>query len=189
MRIIAGEWRSRRLVAPAGARPTADRVRQSLFDILGASVGLGPVLDLYAGSGALGLEALSRGAPSAIFVEANRAARVALERNLRALEAGARARVIGLPVLAALDLLAPEPGRFGVIFADPPYGDPGTPALLAALAGERRIWLEVEGWFVLEARAGASVPERAGALRRVRLHRVGGTALHLFAADAAREGG
>ena len=112
MRIIGGEWGGRRLHAPkSGVRPTADRVRQTLFDILGAGVSEGTVLDLYAGTGALGLEALSRGASSAIFVEASRSVRLVLERNLQELQAGPRARVIGLPVRRALEVGRSLPTR------------------------------------------------------------------------------
>jgi 16S rRNA (guanine966-N2)-methyltransferase len=191
MRIIGGEWGGRRLQAPAaGTRPTSDRVRQALFDLLDARVGHGPVLDLYAGSGALGLEALSRGAPSAIFVEANREARRTLERNVRDLGAGERARVLGVPVARALRLLRVERLRFRRIFADPPYGDPGTPALLETLGAADAEWLEEGGRLVLETRVEDAVADRAGGLRRVRRHRVGETMLHIFArVEEAEEAG
>ena len=123
MRIIAGKWRGRRLEAPAGrdVRPTADRVREALFSALGARVEGARVLDLFAGSGALGLEALSRGADSAIFVERAGPAIAILERNLAALGAADLGRIVRRDALAALGVLAAAKERFDLVFLDPPY--------------------------------------------------------------------
>jgi 16S rRNA (guanine966-N2)-methyltransferase len=123
MRIIAGALGGRRLVAPRGlgTRPTSDKVKEAVFSILGAP-GAHPfaVLDLYAGSGALGLEALSRGADRAVLVENDRAALTALERNIEALGLRDRARVVRAE--AGLALRKPGAGGpFGWIFLDPPY--------------------------------------------------------------------
>jgi 16S rRNA (guanine(966)-N(2))-methyltransferase RsmD len=124
MRLTGGLERGRRLIAPSGARtrPTASRVREALFNILGPPAG--PVLDLYAGTGALGMEALSRGAPQAVFVERDPAALSALRRNLRETKMDGRAQVIGADVRAALRRLASqgdEVGPFSWVFLDPPY--------------------------------------------------------------------
>ena len=118
MRVVAGEFRGRRLQAPRGrsTRPTADRVREALFSMLGDVSGA-RVLDLYAGSGALGIEALSRGAASAVFVERDAAAVAAIRRNLEAVGAGA-ADVRRQDVLR---FLAAATDRFDLVFADPPY--------------------------------------------------------------------
>ena len=118
MRVVAGEFRGRRLQAPRGrsTRPTADRVREALFSMLGDVSGA-RVLDLYAGSGALGIEALSRGAASAVFVERDAAAVAAIRRNLEAVGAGA-ADVRRQDVLR---FLAAAKDRFDLVFADPPY--------------------------------------------------------------------
>jgi 16S rRNA (guanine966-N2)-methyltransferase len=120
MRIIAGEWGGRRLVAPPGrdTRPTADRVREALFSILGPLDGE-RVLDLYAGSGALGLEALSRGAGSATFVERAAPALRALRANIDALEA--EARVVGGDVAGFLRSARDEGAEYDLVFLDPPY--------------------------------------------------------------------
>ena len=117
MRIVAGEFKGRRLHAPRGARtrPTADRVREALFSMLGDVTGVG-VLDLYAGSGALGIEALSRGAESAVFVERDQQALAALRRNLDAVGADAEVRRQDV----ARFLAQPE-GKFDLVFCDPPY--------------------------------------------------------------------
>jgi len=143
MRIVAGVWRGRTLTAPAGqtTRPTADRVRQALFDMLlhapwgGRAVLEGAqVLDGFAGTGALGLEALSRGAAHATFVEQDRAAMAALRANIAACRAADRSTV------EARDLLTLPPGpAFGLIFLDPPYGQALVPRALAALRAGGRI--------------------------------------------------
>jgi 16S rRNA (guanine966-N2)-methyltransferase len=114
MRLTGGLDRGRRLIAPRGARtrPTASRVREALFNILGPPAG--PVLDLYAGTGALGMEALSRGAPQAVFVERDPGALSALRRNLRETKMDDRAEVIGADVRAALRRLGAQNDKFGI---------------------------------------------------------------------------
>jgi 16S rRNA (guanine966-N2)-methyltransferase len=117
LRVVAGELRGRRLRAPRGTRtrPTADRVREALFSMLG-DVSDARVLDLYAGSGALGIEALSRGAGSAVFVERDPRAAAVLEHNLGSL--GLEQRVVRED---ALRFLARGEGTFDLVFCDPPY--------------------------------------------------------------------
>ena len=125
MRIVAGTWRGRALIAPSGptTRPTADRVRQALFDMLlhapwggRESVEGAHVLDVFAGTGALGLEALSRGAAHATFIEHDRVALAALRTNIAACRAQDRSTVL------AIDALATPPGEAAsLIFLDPPY--------------------------------------------------------------------
>jgi 16S rRNA (guanine966-N2)-methyltransferase len=117
VRVVAGEFKGRRLHAPRGTRtrPTADRVREALFSMLG-DVGGARVLDLYAGSGALGIEALSRGADSAVFVERDAQAVAAIERNLAAV--GVEANLVRQDVVR---FLARADGAFDLVFCDPPY--------------------------------------------------------------------
>jgi 16S rRNA (guanine966-N2)-methyltransferase len=119
VRVVAGELRGRKLVAPPGdaTRPTADRVREALFSILGDVSGL-RVLDLYAGSGALGIEALSRGAAAAVFVDSSQAAVTAIHRNL--CELGLEAPVQRRDALAYL-AAATAGDPYDIVFADPPY--------------------------------------------------------------------
>jgi len=132
MRIIAGQWRGRTIEAPPGAatRPTSDRAREALFSMLlsriGAFDGL-RVADLFSGTGALGLEALSRGAGHCTFVETDRAAIEALRRNVAKLGAGERADV------RAQSALHGVPGPFDLVLMDPPYGSGLGPQALAAL--------------------------------------------------------
>ena len=134
MRVIAGEFRSRRLCRPPpGVRPTSDRVREALFDSLGAVDGA-KALDLYAGTGSLGIEALSRGAISAVFVDTSRRSVGVLQQNLSSLDLSERTRVMVLDARAALRRLEEEGERFDLVFLDPPYGSVETGAVTTALA-------------------------------------------------------
>lgn len=149
VRIIAGDWRGRKLATPAGlgTRPTAARVREALFSMLASRLGGFSglrVADLYAGSGALGLEALSRGAAHGVFVERDRAALAALAANLAALKAAPRAHVVpGLVGHAP----APAPPVDLALF-DPPYDEAGLDALIAAMAA--RGWFAPGAWLSVE---------------------------------------
>jgi 16S rRNA (guanine966-N2)-methyltransferase len=155
MRIIAGEWRGRKLVAPAGTstRPTADRARETLFSMLASRLGSFDglrVADLYAGSGALGLEALSRGAAHATFVENDRAALQAIDANIAALGAAAR---ISMRAMSAAALPSTEP--FDLVFADPPYESGSGTGVAAAVA--KAGWLAKGGWMAIETHRGDQV--------------------------------
>jgi 16S rRNA (guanine966-N2)-methyltransferase len=136
VRLTGGLDRGRRLVAPrgAGTRPTGAKVREAMFNILGPPPE-DPVLDLFAGTGALGLESLSRGAATACFVEREARALAALHRNLRDLGLGARARVLASDVQAALKQLDSQGARFGWVFVDPPYAAGQITQVLEMLAG------------------------------------------------------
>ena len=160
MRIIAGTWRGRKLVAPAGAstRPTADRTRETLFSMLASRLGSFEglrVADLYAGSGALGLEALSRGALHATFVESERAAIKAIEANVAAL--GAR-ELTRLRAMSAAALPPSEP--FDLILADPPYALGSGTSVAGAVAEAR--WLAESGWMAIETQRGDAVTPPGG---------------------------
>ena len=158
MRIIAGQWRGRPLVAPKGdaTRPTADRMREALFSMLASRVGSFEdlaVADLFAGSGALGLEALSRGAASCLFVEQDRAALDALRANADKL--GIRPDVRATSVLA----LGPAAKPMDIILMDPPYGTGAGSVALDKLA--RLGWVGPATWISLET-AKAETVEVAG---------------------------
>jgi 16S rRNA (guanine(966)-N(2))-methyltransferase RsmD len=138
LRIIAGSARGRKLQVPPGrsVRPTSDRVREALFNILAAEVTGCRFLDLYAGSGAVGIEALSRGAEQVDFVEQVPTALQALQDNLQRTGLGGAARVHPMPVRRALTLLVGECALFDLVFADPPYGEQAErSALLEQLGG------------------------------------------------------
>jgi 16S rRNA (guanine966-N2)-methyltransferase len=148
MRIIAGTWRGRVIEAPPGpaTRPTADRVRETLFSMLTSRLGSFDglrVADLFAGSGALGFEALSRGAAHVTFVESEAQAIAALRRNAAKLDAGDRVQIS-----ARSGLVLPPAEPFDLIFADPPYA-PGS-GNAAAAAVMHAGWLAPGGWLAIE---------------------------------------
>lgn len=149
MRIIAGQWRGRKLVAPKGdtTRPTADRTRERLFSMLTSRLGDFAdlqVLDLFSGSGALGLEALSRGAARCTFVEQDREALAALEKNISTLDAGDRSDVRIGSVLA----LGPARKPFDLILMDPPYQSGAASVALDRLG--RLGWFAPSAWIAVE---------------------------------------
>jgi 16S rRNA (guanine966-N2)-methyltransferase len=155
MRIIAGQWRGRKLLTPEGqaTRPTADRVREALFSMLSSRLGSFDelrVADLYAGSGALGLEALSRGAAFACFVDQDPRAASAIRGNLATLAAAERALVL----TRSADAL-PSQQQFDLLFADPPYAPgSGTVALAAILKSG---WASPGSWISIETERGDRV--------------------------------
>ena len=154
MRVIAGQWRGRKLGAPAGltTRPTSDRTREALFSMLASRLGSFEGLaaaDLFAGSGALGIEALSRGAASCMFVEQDRAALTALRANLEKL--GVRADVRAQSVLG----LGPAPAPLDLILMDPPYGTGAGAVALDKLA--RLGWIGPESWVSVETGRDESI--------------------------------
>ncbi|MGL5839806.1 MAG: 16S rRNA (guanine(966)-N(2))-methyltransferase RsmD [Sphingorhabdus sp.] len=149
MRIISGTWRSRPLIAPKGdtTRPTADRTRETLFSMLASRLGSFDdikVLDLFAGSGALGLEALSRGAAACTFVEQDRAALDALDTNITKLGAKAQSDVRRSSVLS----LGPAREAYDLILLDPPYGSGAGQVAIDKLG--RLGWIAPGAWISLE---------------------------------------
>jgi 16S rRNA (guanine966-N2)-methyltransferase len=183
MRVIAGSARGRPLVAPRGAvtRPIADRVKETLFAILGERVIDARVLDLYAGSGAVGIEALSRGAAHSDFVETDRRALVAIRENLERTGLATLASVHPIDVLRYLE--GPPEGRFGIAFVDPPYAER---AILAPL--ERLVAHLAPGAMVIvKHHWRTEVPEPEG-LTPWRLRRFGETSLTFLAATDGADG-
>ena len=124
MRIISGKAKGKRLFSPRGKgiRPTADRVKESVFDILGCQWEDKRVLDLFSGTGSLGLEAMSRGSRHVVFVEASRPALTVLRKNILHCGFASRAVVLPMPVSRGLTLMGQRGETFHIIFADPPYG-------------------------------------------------------------------
>jgi 16S rRNA (guanine(966)-N(2))-methyltransferase RsmD len=186
MRVIAGEFGGRRLAAPRGkaTRPTSDRVREALFMTLEPLAGL-QVVDLFAGSGALGIEALSRGAARADFVEPDLQARRALERNLAELGIEARARVWSLRLPRGLSALKDVLASADVILADPPYGGNEARAILRALGEEP---IQEGARVVVEHHAKDDLPEREGRLARARARQYGETVVSTYRIEAEPKG-
>ena len=181
LRIIGGSWRGRRLRFPAAAliRPTPDRVRETLFNWLGAGVAGARCLDLFAGSGALGLEALSRGAAHVTFVERDPGA--ARELRARLAEWGAaNAEIVRGD---ALGFLAGAAQPFDVVFLDPPFAS-GLLEEAAALL-ERNGWLTGTARVYVECAARAGVPTLPGTWQALKAKRAGEVGYHLYARGQA----
>lgn len=183
LRIIGGQWRGRKLRFPAGApiRPTPDRVRETLFNWLGARVHAARCLDLFAGSGALGLEALSRGASHATFVECDSTA--VRELRERLVQWGAReARVVQGD---ALQFLTGPATPFGLVFLDPPFDSALLPQAAALLA--RHGWLAAGALIYVECPARTALPALPAAWQLLRAKQAGEVGYHLLEAAQAPE--
>lgn len=182
MRIIAGALKGRRLVTPRGpaTRPTADQVRIALLDALAPWLEGARVLDLFAGAGGVGLEALSRGASHATFVERDARAVAALHRNIAVLALEGRARVLREDVRRAIARLAGAGERFQITFLDPPYEPDLAAGVLAAL-GEGRVTLPA-AVVVAQHRTKQPPAPEVGVLRAYRTRRFGDTTLTFFRA-------
>lgn len=181
MRVTGGSLGSRRVHAPRGraVRPTTGRVREALFSILGARVVDARVLDLYAGTGALGFEALSRGASAATFVEAHRPTAAAIVRTAEQLGVSDRARVLAVAAERAPRLVE---GRYDVVFADPPYAYAFPYAIVGGLRAAGCV--DPETTIVYE-HAPRTEPPLGQGVRTVRTERYGDVALSFVQVDDA----
>lgn len=181
LRIVAGELRGRRIRVLPGSRvrPTPDKVREALFDILGPGLVGIAVLDACAGSGALGFEALSRGASSATFIEADRKVLDLLRENAERLGVGPRCRLLGGKA-EALIASRRAGGTFDLVLADPPYAEPlGAPILNALLAAPGTLAAGARVVLERDARSDAASASRPG-LPLVRTARYGRTCLDFY---------
>jgi 16S rRNA (guanine966-N2)-methyltransferase len=177
LRIIGGTWRGRKLRFPASAaiRPTPDRVRETLFNWLGAAVRGAQCLDLFAGSGALGLEALSRGAAHVTFIERDAAAAQALSMLLTEWQA-ADARVVRAD---ALRYLAGVARPLDIVFLDPPFASQLLGAAAARL--DERHWLKAGALIYVECAAGDGLPQLPASWQPLKAKQAGEVGYHLFA--------
>ena len=164
MRIIAGTWRSRRIEAPAGmsTRPTLDKVREAVFSMLGGSFDGGSFLDLYAGSGANGLEALSRGMESAVFTDKDHRAVSVIKKNINSLGCNEQCRVLAMTDVKALNLLHEEKKQFSFIYMDPPYAKQKNTEILRLI--DDFSLLEKGGTIVIESARDDTFNEDCGNL-------------------------
>lgn len=185
MRIIAGSAKGRRLKSVRGTavRPTADRVKEALFSILGSRFALGDteLLDLFAGSGGLGIEALSRGARRVVFVEQHAPTLSVLRANVEACGFADRVDLRRATAHRALEESAQHGERFDGILADPPYGRGLLDPLLEQVAASGV--LRSGGWLVVEHHVEERLRDAYAVLRLTRSRRYGKTALSLFEAD------
>lgn len=187
MRIVAGIARGRRLRAPKGrlVRPTADRVKEAVFSILESREGCAGqrVLDLFAGAGTLGIEALSRGAAEVVFVDPARSATDAIRSNLAA--TGLDGEVLAMPAERAIKQLAVAGRRFDRVFIDPPYGEGWIARTLAALDAARLV--NDDGLVVVEHGKGEEAAPAVGLLVQELARRYGDTHVAVYRADASGE--
>ena len=179
MRIITGRYKGAilRTVRGDSVRPTQDRVREALFSIIGDKVVGAAVLDLYAGSGGLGIEALSRGAMSGTFVERSKPVAVILQENIDRIKAP-NCRVFTAPVDKALARLAADGIRFDIVFMDPPYGKDLVPATLQRLAHHKLV--TNQGRVIAEHEYRTTLPQEIPPFYRVDSRRYGDTAFSIY---------
>ena len=183
MRVIAGRFKGRHLRAPRGyaVRPTSDKVKGALFNILGSRIEGAKVMDLFAGTGSIGIEALSRGASHVLFVEDDPAARDALEANLEAFEIPSREATLWKRhgVAGLIRHLKTRPGETAdLIFADPPYRQPETLRLLRPFVAG--LGLADDGWLVIEHARDAEIPAPEPPVALARTCSYGDTVLSIF---------
>jgi 16S rRNA (guanine966-N2)-methyltransferase len=185
MRIIAGKFRSRQLksLKDLSLRPTSDRLRETLFNVLGDLVAGARFVDLFAGTGAIGIEALSRGAREAIFIEKHAPTMALIKKNLESLEIRNGARLLTKDALHALRQLAGEPAMpssgADLLFLDPPYADKGQYTEILAFLGESSL-LADGAIVVAEHLRTLDLPETFAKLERVRVLRQGDAALTFY---------
>jgi len=186
MRVIAGSARGVRLSAPAGlkTRPTADRVKEALFSILASRQNLAGarVLDICAGTGSLGIEALSRGAASCCFIEQERPVLGILEKNLARSGLADRGECLALDAMIGLKRLSKQGKTFDIVFLDPPYSSSLYAAVSEALSS--LLLLSNEGVLVAECSARSPLAERYGMLVRIDRRAYGDTALEFFVRES-----
>jgi 16S rRNA (guanine966-N2)-methyltransferase len=186
VRVIAGKFRSRKLKGPGKLRlrPTSDRLRETLFNILGAAVEDSLFIDLYAGTGAIGIEAISRGARETIFVEAHAATAALVRANLESLGARGGAEVIEAPALRGLERIAARHMVADFIYVDPPYDEDEEYTNVLEYLDVSHL-VAPAGLVIVEHRNKMELPERLDRLERVRLLEQGDAALSFYRLAAA----
>ncbi len=186
MRIIAGQFRSRKLAAPPGVttRPTSDRLRETLFNVLAPALADTVFLDLYAGSGAVGIEAISRGARQVYFVESDRKAVRTIRDNLKSLAIEEGFEVLEREVIMALRLLDSQVVRCDVVFLDPPYGFHGAYEQVLGFLSQSRL-LHGESIVIAEHDKHFDLGDTVGALTRYRTLKQGDAVLSFYRKPAA----
>lgn len=186
MRVIAGKYRSRRLKGPGRLRlrPTGDRLRETLFNILGPSVEESLFVDLYAGTGAIGIEAISRGARLAVFIESHAASARLVRQNLESLAIRDSAEVIEGDAVRGLETLASRHLIADFIFLDPPYQETTEHLRVLEFLDASRL-IAPHGIVIVEHRRNTELPERLMRIERTRLLEQGDGALSFYRLAAA----
>lgn len=180
MRVIAGTHRGRRIRAVKGnrTRPTADRVKEALFNILQSRIYNSRFLDLYSGTGSIAIEALSRGAGRAVLVEEDKAALNVIAKNLSDLGLESQAVVLGREVAGSLLFLGNKKEQFDLIFLDPPYRDGKEKEVLSGL--ENNDLMASGGMVIVEHQRKNDLPDRVGIFYKQRVAVYGDTALAFY---------
>jgi 16S rRNA (guanine(966)-N(2))-methyltransferase RsmD len=188
MRVIAGKYRSRRLIAPRGleTRPTSDRLRETLFNVVAAQVPGSVWLDLFAGTGAVGIEALSRGARAAYFVESSSRAVGVIRANLAALLIAEGATIVEREAAAALPVLAAQQVTCDFCFLDPPYRQTRDYEQVLTILSQSTL-LKPGGLVIAEHDKHLDPPESVGRLHRRRKLRQGDAVLSFYSREPAQE--
>ena len=190
MRIVAGKYRSRILKSLKGnaLRPTSDRLRETLFNVLGSNVAGSRFLDVFAGTGAVGIEAISRGATQVVFIENHASAATLIRRNLDSLEIQNGAQILLFDALRGLEKLAarhkPTDPPFDFVFVDPPYAEKEQYDRVLGFLGAAS-FLSEGSLVIAEHRRSHELPQRIGRLMQTRILRQGGAALSFFEHQAA----
>ena len=192
MRIIAGTYRSRILKSLKGLalRPTSDRLRETLFNVLGSAVEGSRFLDVFAGTGAVGIEAISRGATQAVFLENHGPAATLIRRNLESLGVRSGVQILAEDALRGLTKLAgkhrPGDAGFDFVFVDPPYAAGEQYDLVLQFLGAAS-FLVSGATVIAEHRRTVELPERVGTLQRTRILRQGDAALTFYRVDSGSD--
>jgi 16S rRNA (guanine(966)-N(2))-methyltransferase RsmD len=190
MRVIAGKYRSRLLKSLKGSalRPTSDKLRETLFNVLADRVTGARFLDIFAGTGAVGIEALSRGASDAVFIENHAPAAVLIRRNLESLAITSGAQVLALDARRALEKIVnkhrPTDAPFDFVFLDPPYAATEQYDRVLGFLGSAPL-LGAGSLVIAEHRRTLELPQRIGRLLKTRILRQGDAALSFFQHQAA----
>ncbi|MGH7198214.1 MAG: 16S rRNA (guanine(966)-N(2))-methyltransferase RsmD [Candidatus Omnitrophota bacterium] len=187
MKILTGTLRGKAISFRPNPklRPTSDKVRKAIFDMLQGGLEDKNVLDLFSGTGAIGFEALSQGAARVTFVEMNKAQCDKIRENLIGLGLADRAQVVNLDAVAAVGSFSRRDDHFDFIFLDPPYEKSLAERALTEIS--RSSLLDAQGWVILECGRREALPEEAGALKKVKMKRYGDTTVLFY--QMGREGG
>ncbi|MCS7223537.1 MAG: 16S rRNA (guanine(966)-N(2))-methyltransferase RsmD [Armatimonadetes bacterium] len=188
MRVIGGEYKGRTLIVGTGKglRPTSDRIRKSLFDILGGEVEGAQFLDIFAGTGAVGIEALSRGAVRATFIEISRRTSEALRRNLTRLGIAHQAEVLVGDARKWLKRLFERGAFFDIVFLDPPYGTDLGKRTLEVLAAHGSV-VRPGGWVIVQHLSKEALTDQWGPLTLAKRRRIGEHCLSFYLRERTKE--
>lgn len=185
MRIIGGEFRSRKIAFPSdkSTRPMTDKNRETIFNVLGETVAGAEVLDLFAGSGSMGLEALSRGAAEIVFVEDSLAAQKTILENVKRLGLGGKIRLLALDALDAVKILEKHGKKFTLIFLDPPYCQGLVKKVLNAL--DRSVIVPPHSQLIVHRARQEELPEGLQSIQLLREKKIGQACLSFLSGKEA----